>query len=158
MMEIHTPHDVEYEINNENFKIGKSNYPIKSIKYFDIKKSEEITKILVYTSDQFMPIKFIQIPDELSEEIEKELAKREAAAPLCCARSKSGSYRFGPRKPESFGRDQESWGALEGSSPVPDWNALLAPYFWAGYLGGGGSAQPAFPDWGGGARGAVLVR
>ncbi len=75
LMEIHTPHDVEYEINNENFKIGKSDYPIKSIKYFDIKKSKEMSKILVYTSDQFMPIKFIQIPEELAEDIEKELLK-----------------------------------------------------------------------------------
>jgi hypothetical protein len=75
LMEIHTPHDVEYEINNENFKIGKSTYPIKSIKYFDIKKSEKDTKILVYTSDQFMPIKLIQIPEDLSDEIEKEISK-----------------------------------------------------------------------------------
>lgn len=75
LLEIHTPHDVEYEINNDNFKMGKTNYPIKTIKYFDIKKLDNNTKIFVYTSDKFLPIKFIQIPEELSGEIEKELLK-----------------------------------------------------------------------------------
>ncbi|MCX6755802.1 MAG: hypothetical protein NTX85_00455 [Candidatus Nomurabacteria bacterium] len=74
LLQIHTPRDVECEINNEVIKIGNINYQIKSIKYFDI-KNNEIPTLLIYTSDRFMPIKSIQIQKESSKEIEKELIK-----------------------------------------------------------------------------------
>jgi len=69
------PEDLTYEINTTGIKLHNEIFEWKKIKGFDIIKNGMGTKLLIEIDKYFLPVYTIPLPDELTEQVDKNLMK-----------------------------------------------------------------------------------
>ena len=75
LFNIRHPQEFDVSIETSGLIMGKDKYEWKSIKSFNIKKSENTSKLLIETSKHFLPVYTIPIPNELIPEVKESLLK-----------------------------------------------------------------------------------
>lgn len=75
LVNIRHPEQVDYSIESSGLTMGKDKYEWARIKGFDIKKGEDISKLLIETNKHFLPVYTIPIPNDLVPEVKESLQK-----------------------------------------------------------------------------------
>jgi hypothetical protein len=75
LFNIRHPEEITYSIETSGFSMGKDKYEWKNIRGFDIKKGEDMSKLLVETDKYFLPIYTIPLPNNLVGETKESLLK-----------------------------------------------------------------------------------
>jgi hypothetical protein len=75
LFSIRHPQKVNFSIETSGLTMGKDKYEWSRIKGFDIKKGEDISKLLIETNKHFLPVYTIPIPNDLVPEVKESLQK-----------------------------------------------------------------------------------
>lgn len=75
MFTLREPNEMDFSIEKNGLKVGKDNYPWKSLKGFKMVDGAPYGKLLVETSKYFLPVYTIPVPSDIFEDVKESFKK-----------------------------------------------------------------------------------